>query len=141
MAVNGLERAPNGLREPWLGIWRASLRAMQAQGTWTVAQRPLLDLYITALEAATEARLAGKSTVWDRYCRRALILAGQLALTPRGRKAAGLPATVPGTLARRSPPGPFDVLDGPRTGAWPCQEAGANEPGRTAGISKRKRSE
>lgn len=114
MAVNGLERAPNGLREPWLGIWRASLRAMQAQKTWTVAQRPLLDMYVFALEAATEARLAGKSTVWDRYCRRALILAGQLALTPRGRKAAGLPATVPGPSARRNTPGtpsPFAALD------------------------------
>jgi hypothetical protein len=106
MAIPTLERPPGGLREPWLGLWRVSLRAMQEQGTWTVAQRPLLDLYIGALEGATEARLAGKSTVWDRYARRAVLLAGQLALTPRGRKAAGVHAREP------EQPSPFDALNG-----------------------------
>jgi hypothetical protein len=106
MAVNGLERAPGGLREPWLGYWRASLKAMQAQGTWTVAQRPLLDMYISAVEAASEARIAKKSTVWDREARKALILAGQLALTPRGRRAAGVSA-----ITTIKPPDPFAALD------------------------------
>jgi hypothetical protein len=106
MGVPTLEKAPNGLREPWLGLWRASLRAMKEQGTWTVAQRPLLDLYISALEAASDARIAGRSTVWDREARKALILAGQLALTPRGRKAAGAHAREP------EQPSPFDALDG-----------------------------
>ena len=59
MGVTTLEKAPNGLHEPWLGIWRASLRAMQAQGTWNPALRPLLDLYIFALAAAEQARAAG----------------------------------------------------------------------------------
>jgi hypothetical protein len=106
MAIRALERPPGGLREPWLGLWRASLYAMQAQGTWTPAQRPLLDLYISALEAASEARKARKSTVWDREARKALILAGQLALTPRGRRAAGVSATT--TIER---PDPFAALD------------------------------
>jgi len=110
MAVTALERPPGGLREPWVGYWRASLKAMQLQGTWNVAQRPLLDMYVSALEAATEARLAGKSTVWDREARKALILAGQLALTPRGRKAAGIKPT--GCVNGGSEPGPFDALDG-----------------------------
>jgi hypothetical protein len=106
MAIPALERPPGGLREPWLGLWRVSLRAMKDQGTWTTAQRPLLDMYVSALEAASEARMAKKSTVWDREARKALILAGQLALTLRGRKAVGVPVT-----RQIKPPSPFDALN------------------------------
>lgn len=106
MAIPALERPPGGLREPGLGYWRASLRAMREQGTWTIAQRPLLDLYVSALEAAAEARKAEKSTVWDREARKAAILADRLALTPRGRRAAGVSATKPADL-----PDPFAALD------------------------------
>jgi hypothetical protein len=108
MAVPVLERPPKGMREPWLGVWRASLRTMREQGTWTVAQAPLLDLYVSALQGASKARLEGKSTVWDRYAKRAMVLAGQLALTPRGRKAAGVAVT----RERSAPqPSPFSKLD------------------------------
>jgi hypothetical protein len=106
MGVGTLEKAPNGLHEPWLGIWRASLRAMQNQGTWNPALRPLLDLYVVALEAAEQARLDGRFSVWDRYARRAMLLADRLALTPRGRRAAGVTACTP-----IEPPSPFAALD------------------------------
>jgi hypothetical protein len=93
MGVPTLEKAPGGLSEPWLGYWRVTLRQLKEQDTWKVSQRPLLDSYVLALQGAEQARLAGESVVWDRHTKRASHLADLLAITPRGRKAAGLRAT------------------------------------------------
>lgn len=83
------ERPPS-LPPPWLAVWRHALKRMQADGTWSPATRPLLDMYVTALMQAEEAREKGYAGSWDRAARRASMLADQLALTPRGRKAAGV---------------------------------------------------
>lgn len=103
MGVATLERAP-GLREPWLGYWRVSLRAMKDAGSWSLAVRPLLDEYIAALRMADVARLAAGSREFvegeartfahpgimlaDRESRRALMLADALGLTPRAAESA-----------------------------------------------------
>ena len=96
---------------PWLDVWRRALWAMKAHGTWGPEMRPLLDEYVLALRAATEARegfawldhlegvasddvdwvvlgkiAGGLPTQWDRHARRASALADQLGLTPRGRQ-------------------------------------------------------
>jgi len=106
MGVPRLEMVPGGLKEPWLGYWRATLKALQEQGTWKVAQRPLLDMYVFSLQGAEEARLADDAANWDRHSKRASHLADLLALTPRGRQAAGLRAAKPTQEAT-----PFDQLD------------------------------
>ena len=90
MGVPTLEKAPGGLHEPWLGIWRISLKQMKEQGTWVVSQRPLLDEYVYALRAAQSARSSAESAVvWDKHSKRALALADALGLTPKARKAFG----------------------------------------------------
>src|SRR5258708_2083974 len=93
---------------------------MKAQGSWAWEQRPLLDEYIFPLRGAEDARkgfkwldalevyadnaddlpeiawttlnriAAGLPVQWDRHAKRAAALADQLALTPRGRKAADI---------------------------------------------------
>jgi hypothetical protein len=108
MGVPTLEKAPGGLSEPWLGYWRATLKALQEQDTWKVAQRPLLDAYVYALQGAEAARLEDETTAWDRHAKRAFFLADLLAITPRGRRAAGLRGTVNVPAEELSP---FDVLD------------------------------
>ncbi len=94
MGVPTLEKAPGGLSEPWLGYWRVTIKQLKEQGTWKVSQRPLLDSYVFALRGAERARLAGEAVAWDRHAKRASFLADLLAITPRGRRAAGLRATV-----------------------------------------------
>jgi phage terminase small subunit len=87
MGVPTLEKAPGGLHEPWLGIWRISLKQMKEQGTWLVSQRPLLDEYVYALRAAQNARASAESAVaWDKHSKRALALADALGLTPKAQK-------------------------------------------------------
>lgn len=55
-------------------------------------------------------RIAGGIPVqWDRHTKRAAALADQLALTPRGRKAAGI-----GEHDDEEPVDPFDEIDGAR---------------------------
>jgi hypothetical protein len=107
MGVATLEIAPKGLSEPWLGYWRATLRQLKAQDTWMVSQRPMLDSYVQALQGAEKARLAGETMAWDKHVKRASHLADLLAITPRGRKAAGLRATA----AEPREPSVFDDLD------------------------------
>lgn len=107
VGVPTLEKAPSGLSEPWLGYWRATLKALRDQDTWKVAQRPLLDSYVFALQGAEKARLADEPIVWDKHTRRASHFADLLAITPRGRKAAGLRATVKSPAQEASP---FDGL-------------------------------
>jgi len=134
-AIPTLEKPP-GLREPWLGIWRATLTDLKASGAWRVALRPILDEYVYALRGASNARAgfawlnhledavaseevdwqvlsqiaAALPAQWDRDTRRASALADQLALTPRGRKAGGL-----GGKADKDKPEPkrdsFEALD------------------------------
>lgn len=81
--------APSGLDADYSSVWRLALKALTDQETWTPAQRPLLDEYVFALQAAEVARLADEPTHWDRHAKRASVLADQLALSPRGRKAVG----------------------------------------------------
>ena len=82
--------APGGIGAEFSSVWRLALKALEDQGTWQPQMRPLLDEYAFALEAAETARLADEQTQWDRHVKRAAALADQLALTPRGRKAAGI---------------------------------------------------
>lgn len=74
----------------WLTVWRRCLRAMKEQGSWSGELRQLLDAYVEALMDAEDARDDGRGAEVDRCVKRASALADQLALTPRGRKAAGL---------------------------------------------------
>jgi hypothetical protein len=74
----------------WLGVWRHALKVMKEQGSWAWELRPLLDEYVFALVEAQVFRGRGEDSKWDRATRRAGVLADQLALTPRGRKAAGI---------------------------------------------------
>lgn len=110
------ERKPPGLGLYWSHVWERALKAMKDQGSWAWEQRPLLDEYVHALMAAEATRggfawldhlqevgsldevdmqllrqiAGGLPTQWDRHVKRAARLADQLALTPRGRKAAGI---------------------------------------------------
>jgi hypothetical protein len=49
-----------------------------------------LDEYVLALNGAEAARAVGDGREWDRCVRRAQALADQLALSERGRRAAGV---------------------------------------------------
>lgn len=101
---------------PWLQVWRNTLAELKELGVWAPHVRPLLDEYIWALKGAEDARngfawldhlegsvaseeidwivlgkvAGGLPMAWDRHVKRAAALADQLALTARGRKAAGL---------------------------------------------------
>lgn len=114
-AVPAHERPP-GIKMPWLQVWRNALRELKETGVWAPHVRPLLDEYVYALKGAADCRdgfawldhlegcvasedidwivlgkiAGGLPTAWDRHTKRAAALADQLALTPRGRKAAGL---------------------------------------------------
>jgi hypothetical protein len=120
MPIPRAEQPPQGLNAYWLDVWRHALKQLKAQGSWAWEQRPLLDEYVFALKGAEDARkgfkwldalevyadsvedlpkiawstldriASGLPTQWDRHTKRAAALADQLALTPRGRKAAGL---------------------------------------------------
>lgn len=115
MGVPVAERPPEGLDAHHLGIWRHALKTLQAQSTWDWELAPLLAEYVHALQGARDARVGfewldrlediaaedvewaalraiatGLPTQWDRHTKRAAALADQLALTPRGRKAAGI---------------------------------------------------
>jgi hypothetical protein len=98
----------------------ARVEAAQAQESWAWEQKPLLDEYVYALKAAEDARkgfkwldalevvrrergrlpeiawttlakiAGGLPAQWDKHTKRAMALADQLALTDRGRKAAGV---------------------------------------------------
>ena len=87
------ERPPSGLDSHWTHTWDCALEVMREQGSWSWELKPLLDEYVQALKAAQAAREDGEDTRWDRHAKRAAGLADQLALTPRGRKAAGLVGT------------------------------------------------
>lgn len=113
MGVATAEQPPEGLDAYWLGVWRHALKTLQAQGLWAWEQKPLLDEYVFALRGSSDARVGfgwldrlgavaeeeiqwvmlGKiagalPAQWDKHAKRASGLADQLALTPRGRKAA-----------------------------------------------------
>lgn len=131
-SVPTAERPPRGLDARWLGVWRHALKTLQEQGTWAWEQAPLLAEYVYALRAADDARAGfgwlnhledavasdppdfqvllriatGLPNVWDKHVRRAALLADQLALTDRGRKAIGLRGGDPA-----EPGDPFADLD------------------------------
>lgn len=67
------------------------MKALKERGSWSWELKPLLDEYVYALQQADQARRNDEQTVWDRHAKRAAAIADQLALTPRGRKASGLP--------------------------------------------------
>jgi hypothetical protein len=120
MGVPTAETPPRGLDAYWLGVWRHVLKTLKEQGSWAWEQRPLVDEYIYAMKAAQEARegfdwldsleryaedaedlpeiawtvlrqiATGLPAMWDKHSKRAAALADQLALTPRGRKSAGM---------------------------------------------------
>lgn len=90
MGIPVAETPPQGLDAYWLGVWRHALKVMKAQGTWAWELKPQLDELVESWMAAQAARLDGKGPEWDRCVKRAMALADQLALTPRGRKAAGI---------------------------------------------------
>jgi hypothetical protein len=125
------ERPPCGLDARWLGVWRHAIRTLKEQGTWKWEQQPLLAEYVYALRAADDARedfqallriASGLPNVWDKHVRRASMLADQLALTDRGRKAIGI-------LAAEEEPAesPFAGLD-----EAPPDEIGARRRARGA---------
>ena len=70
--------------------WSRCMKVLVEQGSWDYPQRALLDEFVLALVAADDAREDGRGTDWDRHAKRASAFADQLALTPRGRKAAGI---------------------------------------------------
>lgn len=137
MTIALSEQPPKTLDARWLAFWRLCLSILKEQGTWHRAQRPLLDEFVYALIGAEDARkgfkwldalevyatdaeelppiawstlgaIAGAlPTQWDRHTKRASALADQLALTPRGRKAAGLGREA----SRDEPVDPFTFLD------------------------------
>lgn len=107
MAGSGAESDPL-LPQPWFGYWRQALKAMKDQESWSPQLRPLLDEYIGALRAAADAQVDDRATDWDRHVKRASALADQLALTPRGRKAAGVGES------EDVPEDPFAKFGGPR---------------------------
>jgi len=120
MPVPTAERPPEGLSAYWLGVWRHALKQLQDQDSWAWEQKPLLDEYVYALKGAEDARkgfrwldaleeyaddadglpeiawtvlrqiAGGLPSQWDKHTKRAMALADQLALTDRGRKAAGI---------------------------------------------------
>jgi len=130
VALPSVERPP-GIPAPWLDVWRGALKAMKEHGTWAPAMRPLLDEYVFALRAASDARegfagldrleacvaseevdwaalrqvATGLPVQWDRHVKRAAALADQLGLTPKGRQMAG------STAKRDAPADPFAELD------------------------------
>ena len=137
MALPTAERPPKGLDSYWTHTWQHALKQLKAQGSWAWEQKPLLDEYVYALRAAEATRegfkwldaleryaedadelpeiawsvlreiAGGLPSQWDRHTRRAQSLADQLALTDRGRKAAGL-----GKRHEESEPAdPFAALD------------------------------
>ena len=83
-------KPPSALAAERQAFWTRCLKHLQEQGTFDYPQRALLDEFVLALNAASDAREDGRDTDWDRHTKRASALADQLALTPRGRKAAGL---------------------------------------------------
>jgi hypothetical protein len=130
-AVPVAERPPRGLDARWLGVWRHALKCLREQGSWRWEQAPLLAEYVYALRAADDARegfawldrvgelaeepvdfqalakvASGLPNVWDRHVRRAQALADQLALSERGRRAAGV-----GVERGEAPADPFADLD------------------------------
>lgn len=90
MPVPVAETPPSGLDAYWLGCWRHVLKTLKAQGTWAWEQKPLVDEYVFALVHARIAREEGELKNWGNLATRASALADQLALTPRGRKAAAV---------------------------------------------------
>jgi hypothetical protein len=120
MGVPTAESPPRGLNAYWLGVWRHALKQLKGQESWAREQKPLLDEYVYALRAAEDARkgfewldaleayaddnddlpdiawtvlrqiAGGLPSQWDKHTKRAMALADQLALTDRGRKAAGV---------------------------------------------------
>jgi hypothetical protein len=138
MPIPTAERPPAGLDAEWLGVWRHALKTLQAQASWAWEQKPLLDEYIFALRGAEAARkgfkwldalevyaenadelpeiawttlgkiAGGLPTQWDRHTKRAMALADQLALTDRGRKAAGIGDSDEDDAPRST----LDLLDG-----------------------------
>ena len=106
MATPTAEQPPEGLDAYWLGVWRHALKTLKDQGSWAWEQRPLVDEYVFALIEAQSAREMAEETRWDRAAKRAMALADQLALTPRGRKAAGI-----GDSDEEPPADPFAEVD------------------------------
>ncbi len=120
MRVPVAERPPEGLDASWLRVWRQALDQLKAQESWAQELKPLLDEYVFALKGAEDARrgfrwldaleeyaedadelpeiawtvlrqiAGGLPSQWDKHMRRAMALADQLALTERGRRAAGI---------------------------------------------------
>jgi hypothetical protein len=106
MGLPVAETPPQGLDAYWLGVWRHALKVQQEQGSWAWELKPLLDEYVFALIAAKEFRGEDQDAKWDRAAKRAQSLADQLALTARGRKAAGV-----AILEDDQPGDPFAALD------------------------------
>jgi hypothetical protein len=85
-----VEKPPGGLRGHWLATWEQALSTMKDQGTWHPVQRPLLDEYVYASQAAEAAREAGEDAQWDRHVRRARALARDLVLTREAQRLYGI---------------------------------------------------
>lgn len=100
------DQPPEGMSAWWTDVYRGALKALRAQGSWAAEQKPLLDEYVRALCDAGVARAGDDGAAYDRHVKRAMALADQLALTPRGRKAAGV-----GEPAGKAPADSFDGLD------------------------------
>lgn len=90
MPTPAAEIQPKGLDAYWSHVWNHVLKVLKEQGTWAWEQRPIVDEYVFALAHAQIARETGEMKVWDTLSKRASALADQLALTPRGRKAAAI---------------------------------------------------
>lgn len=104
MGVPTVEKAPGGLKEPWLGMWRFALADMKESGVWRPVLRPLLDEMIEARRlqrwwidlAETDPvrtnRDSGLESAHDGFRlalqlgKRAQDLANELGLTPAAKK-------------------------------------------------------
>lgn len=100
---------PPAITEPWLDAWRSALEQLKEQGSWVVAQRPMLDQYAFALRAADWAMEAGDAQIeWDKHSKRALAFAEALGLTAKARKVLAVKAKAADS---GEPPDPFEALD------------------------------
>jgi hypothetical protein len=116
---------PPDIEAPWRGIWLAAVAELRRLGSWSEPLRPLLDSYVIALRTAAEHRLlaerkpvernreSGLSHMHagfpsaDRELRRAVLIANELGLTPKARKA----LEAGSKEAADAPQNPFDALD------------------------------
>ena len=87
MGIPSIEKCPGELTSRWAAVWRLSRDEMLEAGTFSATAKVLLDEMVWALANADACRMSGEDAAWDRLAKRGSMLADQLGLSPRGRKA------------------------------------------------------